>query len=140
TLQIENTTAAEALDAAVRGTGWLTMVTATGQAMVVRAPDAGAGPPGALTGAVTEAKTGETISGAEVFLEGTRWRTSSDSAGRYRLVDVDTGSYTLIVRRFGYAKQSRRVIVRPTIEDTVDVALDPLAMPLDELVTTATGQ
>ncbi len=64
---------------------------------------------------------------------------TTDTAGRYRLVDVDTGTYTLTARRLGYAKQSRQVTVRAEEEDTVDVALEPAAISLNELVTTATG-
>src|SRR5690606_11911602 len=58
----------------------------------------------------------------------------------YRLADVDTGSYTLTLRRLGYAKQSRTVVVRERQIDTVDVLLEPMAARLQELVTTATGQ
>lgn len=95
---------------------------------------------GTIAGRVTDAKTGVVVGGAEVFLEGTRWRTATDTSGRYGLADVDAGTYTLTVRRLGYAKQSRAVTVATSRTDTVDVALAPVVTRLDELVTTATGQ
>lgn len=95
---------------------------------------------GTVVGRVTDARAGQPIAAAEILLQGTRRHVSTNSTGRYRLEAVDTGTYTLIVRRLGYAKQSRRVTVREEREDTVDLALEPAAARMDELVTTATGQ
>lgn len=110
-----------------------------GRAVLVRR-QAGAAQPGSLVGRVSDAKTTQKIGNAEVFLEKTSWRTITDTNGRYRLAGVDTGQYTLTVRRVGYMKQSQKVVVREDLEDTVDVAMTPGATRLDELVATATGE
>ena len=79
-----------------------------------------------VTGRVTDAKTGEGIEGARwtwripggarppIQTGGIGWRTWT------------AGSYTLTVRRLGYAKQSRAVTVADGRADTVDVALEPV--------------
>ena len=46
---------------------------------------------GGIVGRVTDATTGAGIAAAEVLLDGTRWRTATDTAGRYRLVGIDSG-------------------------------------------------
>ncbi len=98
------------------------------------------GPQGNIVGRITDAKTGLGLVTADVMLEGTQWQTSSDTSGDYRLTEVDTGSYTLVVRRLGYAKQRRPVVVRAEQTDTVNMALEPVATRLTELITTATGR
>jgi TonB-linked SusC/RagA family outer membrane protein len=94
---------------------------------------------GAIVGRVVDAKTGAPLDGAEVWLEGTRWRTETDQQGRFRLAEVDSGSYTLGARRIGYAKQSQSVVVRPREEASAELALEPAVTRLQEIVTTVTG-
>ncbi len=95
---------------------------------------------GGIVGQVTDSATGRAVAGAEVFLEKTDRRTTTDTAGRYRLVEINVGEYLLTVRHFGYAKQSRQVAVRENQVDTIDLILPPRAARLNELVTTATGR
>jgi TonB-dependent SusC/RagA subfamily outer membrane receptor len=136
-LDVRAVSAADALAAVVQGTGWAVFVNPAAQVTVVKAPGQRAG---AVTGLVTDAKTGQGVGSVEVFLDATEWRTTTDTSGRYRLAEVDAGTYTLTARRPGYAKQSRRVTVRAEGVDTVDLVLEPVALKLDELVTTATGR
>ncbi len=95
---------------------------------------------GRIVGRVTDSATGRTVAAADVYLEGTRWRTATDSNGKYALIGVDPNVYVLIVRRLGYEKQSRRITILEGRTDTVDLALSPIAARLNELVTTATGR
>ncbi len=95
---------------------------------------------GAITGRVTDSATGRGVTGAEAFLEKTRWRAATDTNGWYHLSDVEPGSYTLTVRRLGYRKWSRQVTLQAGGTDTLDVTLQPMAARLTDLVTTATGQ
>ncbi|HKT58601.1 MAG TPA: TonB-dependent receptor plug domain-containing protein [Gemmatimonadales bacterium] len=94
---------------------------------------------GTVAGRVTDGTTGEAVLTAEVYLERTRWRTTTGEDGRYRLPEVGVGAYTLTVRRIGYAKQSRPVTVVSGEEVTVDLALGQVATQLNEIVTTVTG-
>lgn len=139
-LRVPEISVGDALKSVLQGTGVEPRVASTGEIALVRTEERRRHPSSSIVGRVTDAKTGRGLAGADVYLEETRWRTGADTAGWYRLVEVDTGSYALIVRRLGYAKQSRRVVVRAEHEDTVNIALEPAAVPLDELVTTATGQ
>jgi TonB-linked SusC/RagA family outer membrane protein len=97
------------------------------------------GPPGTVIGKVTDVKTGQALSGAEVFVEGKRWRAMSTEDGSYRLAEVDSGSYTVVARRIGYAKASLAVRVEGGKDVSVDFALEPVPTQLDEIVSTATG-
>lgn len=107
---------------------------------VTLAPRKLAPPPqiGAISGRVTDAKTSQGIEGAEVLLEGTRWRTLTGQDGQYRVAEVEAGSYTVVVRRIGYQRQSGPVTVVEGQEATADFALQPAVTRLEELVTTGT--
>jgi hypothetical protein len=96
-------------------------------------------PGGTIVGRVTDT-AGAAVAGVEMYLDGTQWRTRTDTAGWYRLADADAGAYTLVARRLGYAKGSRPVTVRDGQTDTVNIVLTPVVARLQELVTTATGQ
>ena len=141
-LQAKGITVAGALSEVLLDARVDVLLTANGQAVLVkrRAAEAVAMQNGSLAGRVTDAKTGEGLVGAEVLLEGTRWRTGTAEEGRYRLTEVEPASYRLTVRRIGYAKQRQPVTVVSDQETTVDVALEPVPTQLNELVTTATGE
>jgi TonB-linked SusC/RagA family outer membrane protein len=139
TLHATDITMAAALTEVLLDTGLDIVLLRSGQMGLVKRSD-GSLPGGAITGRVTDAKVGNGIGGVEVWLADAKWRTATDSTGRYRLADVNPGTYTLTARRLGYAKQSRKVTVRDGQTDTLDVALAPVATRLDELVSTATGR
>ncbi len=107
-----------------------------GRAVLVRRAEDFQG--GAVSGKVTDAKTGKAIPNASVFLEGTRWRTTTGGDGAYRLVDVTAGMYTLTASRIGYAKQSQSVTVTAGQEVTADVVLKAAATELEQVVVTGT--
>jgi outer membrane receptor protein involved in Fe transport len=107
------------------------------QAALVSQP-APAPPGGTVTGRVTDAKTKQAIAGTVVWLEGTRWRASTDADGRYRLTDVTAGTYTLNVRRIGYARRTQSITVAAGEEVSADIALEASAMELEQLVVTGT--
>lgn len=136
----DSITVAAALTEVLIGAGVDVVFYTPTQAGLVRRGDSRSARAGAIAGRVTDVKTGHAISGAEVLLNDARWRTTTDTTGWYRLADVDPGTYTLTIRRLGYAKQHRQVTVLAEQEDTVNLALAAVAVKLDELVTTATGQ
>ena len=65
-----------------------------------------------ITGRVTDARTGTNLRGAKVTIEETGQWTSTSELGRFRFVNVPTGSVTLSVSFLGYAGQSAVVNVR----------------------------
>jgi TonB-linked SusC/RagA family outer membrane protein len=93
---------------------------------------------GAVTGRVTDQQSGAPLLGAEVMLEGTRWRATADPNGRYRISDVPAGSYTIAARRIGYARKTQPIQVTDGAEASADFALEPTALSLDAIVVTGT--
>jgi TonB-linked SusC/RagA family outer membrane protein len=96
--------------------------------------------PGSVSGRVADTKSGQGLVGAEVALEKTRWRAVTGDDGRFHIDAVEAGSYTLLVRRIGYAKRIQSLTVSSGAEATVDVALEPMPTQLNEIVTTVTGE
>ncbi len=95
---------------------------------------------GVITGRITDAVTSEGISGVQVYVEGSRSRSSSDASGRYRLSDIPSGTHTLAARRLGYAPTTSTVTVPQGEDLTVDFSMRPTASSLSEVVVTATGE
>jgi TonB-linked SusC/RagA family outer membrane protein len=131
-LDLDNATAAEALAAAVRKTPWAVLITASGQVAVVSNAETMLG---AVAGRVS-ARAGAPLGNATVVIEGTRLRAVSDDSGQYRIASVPAGTYTVAVRRIGYARSSTVATVGETETATVNFALDPMATTLDEIVVT----
>jgi len=61
---------------------------------------------GKIAGVVKDAETGEALPGANVQIEGTLMGASADQNGRYFIVNVPPGRYTVRVTFMGYTTQS----------------------------------
>jgi TonB-linked SusC/RagA family outer membrane protein len=94
---------------------------------------------GTIAGRLTDAESGAAVPAADVWLDGTRWRTISTPQGRFVLTGVAPGTYTLRVRRIGYAAASQSVTVAADQSVTADFALRSVPTQLDEIVATVTG-
>ena len=140
TVELRDVAAEDALREVLRGTDVDVAVTLAGQIVLVKraAPDAKGDSGGAVTGRVTDAKTGKAIPNASVLLVRTRWRATTGEDGVYRLVDVAAGTYTLTASRIGYAKQSQSVTIGAGQEAKVDVPLREAATELEDVVVTGT--
>jgi len=57
---------------------------------------------GKIAGRVVDAKTGEPIPGANIWLEGTSLGSASDNNGSYFIINVPPGDYTIIAQVIGY--------------------------------------
>lgn len=91
---------------------------------------------GAITGTVTDADSGEPVSGAQVFVRGTNLGTLTNQDGTYRLTGVPTGEQTVRVRLIGYQRASRTVQVAAGQAATADFQLTQTALELQEVVVT----
>ncbi len=82
-------------------------------------------PGSTLTGRVLDAKTGEPLPFASVYINNTARGTTADSSGNYRLINVPPGNQELIGSLLGY--QTRRQPLRLTDTRTrqIDLKLEP---------------
>ena len=66
---------------------------------------------GNIQGVVKDSTTGEVLYGANVWLEGQSLGAATDMDGKYRIVNIPAGSYSLIVRYIGYRQKVVQVNV-----------------------------
>ena len=90
---------------------------------------------GPLVGTVREATNGRPIASATVEVVGTRLHALTDDSGRYAIRGVARGSHEIQARLIGFRAARRNVDVADTML-TLDFALEPLAVPLAEIVVT----
>src|SRR5438105_1770094 len=91
------------------------------------------------TGIVTERGTGQPLVAAQVVIAGTTRGTVTQENGTYRLTGVPAGAAQLRVLRIGYRAATQPITVTAGGTTTVDVALEPSAVSLDQVVVSATG-
>ena len=89
-----------------------------------------------VEGTVTDAKTNETLIGVTVSIKGTTSGTVTDLDGHYRLESAQlTASSVIVYSYIGYTTVEHT----PGIRTVIDVALQPEAYALDELVVVGYG-
>ncbi|MEN9816166.1 MAG: hypothetical protein RLZ32_46, partial [Gemmatimonadota bacterium] len=92
---------------------------------------------GTLAGTVTDSAKAP-LPGAQVTVVGTRFAGTSGTDGRYRLVGVPAGSYTVRVQRLGTAARSfDNVVITAGAEARLDVTLSVTALQLGGYVVSA---
>ena len=62
---------------------------------------------GTLTGTITAASTGQPVNGVQVTVEGTNYGSLTNTAGRYVVVGVPAGTYTIQALSVGYDGQKQ---------------------------------
>ncbi|TXE12970.1 TonB-dependent receptor [Seonamhaeicola algicola] len=87
-----------------------------------------------VRGKVKDAKNGETLMGATVFLKGTTNGAITNNYGFYSLTAVK-GNYTLVVSYMGYQEITKSIILNENLEFNFE--LNELSESLDEVVITA---
>ena len=93
---------------------------------------------GVVTGVVVEKQRGAPLPGANVTIEGTTMGTSTDLDGRYRIIDLEPGTYSLVVSFVGFQQKTvTGVEVAAGETTTLDVALAEETEQLDEVVVQA---
>lgn len=95
---------------------------------------------GTIRGTITEAGNNRPIAHTQVGVVGSTAGATTDGEGRYVLTAISPGQVTVRVVRIGYAGQSKSVAVTAGQTATLDFQLDAVAMKLNPIVTTATGQ
>jgi TonB-linked SusC/RagA family outer membrane protein len=94
---------------------------------------------GTISGRVLAQGSSEPIPEARVLVLGTSLFTTSNADGRYVIRNVPAGTADIRVLRVGFAEQKRSTAVANGQTVTLDFTLAPVAIKLQEVVTTATG-
>lgn len=92
-----------------------------------------------ITGQVTDARSGAALSSVQIYLSGTGTGTLTNAAGRYLMLNVPPGTYTIQVERIGYTSVTQAVTVSAGQTLNQDFALSEEALGLDEIVVTGTA-
>jgi len=86
---------------------------------------------GKIAGRVTD-PSGSEIAGANILLEGTYLGTASDLDGRYFIIAIPPGRYTLLASTIGYrGERIEEIVVASGQTTTVNLTLEPSAVELE---------
>jgi TonB-dependent SusC/RagA subfamily outer membrane receptor len=96
---------------------------------------------GTVRGRITDAQTGEGLADVQVAIEAGLVRLGglSRATGEYTVVNVPSGTLTVIVRRLGYAVQRRTITMESGGTVTADFAMTAATTTLGEVVVTGTA-
>jgi TonB-dependent receptor len=80
-----------------------------------------AAPDGRIEGYVYDSKNNEPLPGANVFLKGTTYGAVTDLKGKFVILHIPSGAYTLVVRYIGYLEKSMDISVKDgqTLEQVI---------------------
>ncbi len=84
-----------------------------------------------VSGKVTDAGTGRSLPGANVFIEGTTLGAAADANGNYMIANVPSGNVTISASVIGYEKASQTINL--TGSTTINFALDASAIQMSAL-------
>lgn len=94
---------------------------------------------GTVTGAVTDAASQRALGSVQVHLVGTGLGTLTRDNGRYIILEVPAGTYTVRAERIGYGVAEAEVTVTPGGTVQQDFVIQARALGLDEIVVTGTA-
>ena len=97
------------------------------------------GQTGSVEGTVADKNTGETLPGANVYIEGTTTGVSSDINGYYKLENIPVGEISLVISYVGYKSITQPINVVEGRTVTLDFQIGEDRMMLDELVVVGYG-
>ena len=93
---------------------------------------------GAITGTVVD-QNGKPLANANVYLKNTNYGTSSNEQGIYKLANITTGNYVLVVSEIGY-KTFTSQSVRVEGNVTMNIQLREDVSSLDDVVISGAGK
>jgi hypothetical protein len=99
---------------------WSVSVFATGEV-----PATSMNAKASITGKVVDNKTGESLAGVAVSVEGTSARVYTDLDGTFTINDIDPGNYNLILSLISYKNSLvENLKINPTEKEVIDIKLD----------------
>lgn len=108
-------------------------------AQLALASAVGAQDTGTVTGQVTDATSQRALGSVQVHLTGTGLGTLTRDNGRYIILNVPAGTYTLRAERIGYGMEEAEVVVTGGGTVQQDFTIQAQALGLDEIVVTGTA-
>jgi outer membrane receptor protein involved in Fe transport len=91
---------------------------------------------GQITGTITDATSSAPLSEVQVYLVGLQLGSLSRADGRFLILNVPAGTYSLRAERIGLGAVEQEVTVTSGGTAVVDIALESQALGLDEIVVT----
>ena len=90
---------------------------------------------GKIAGVVTDATTGDALPNANIIVVDSEMGTTADEKGRFFILNVPTGTYTLRVTYIGYAPiQIQDLIVSTGLTSSVDIGMASAKIQVDEMI------
>jgi TonB-dependent SusC/RagA subfamily outer membrane receptor len=94
---------------------------------------------GTITGMVSDAASGGGLNSVQVYIEGTGLGTLTNQNGRFIIINVPAGQYTLTAERIGFQTNSQQVTVSAGGTAELNFSMNSEALGLDEIVVTGTA-
>lgn len=89
-----------------------------------------------VTGKLIDNQSEDGVEGAEAWLRGTHHRALTDGNGRFRLEDVQPGTYMLMTDHLAYGVKMDTLVVPPNKRLQVEMRLDTRPIPIAPLTVT----
>ena len=94
---------------------------------------------GKLTGIVTDAATNQPIEGVQVILQGTGYGGLTQSNGRFFIIALPPGTYTVSARRIGYQTTQQQTQILIDVTRTINFSLNPSTAQLQAVRVVESG-
>jgi hypothetical protein len=94
---------------------------------------------GTIAGRIADARTDKPLVGASIVVDGTELGSASDVQGRYSVINVPPGEYTLTGSYRGYTRGQARVVVAARCIAHVDLRLRSDSYTGDSIIATLSG-
>jgi len=90
-----------------------------------------------LSGFIFDAKDGETLIGANIYLQGSEFGAVSNGSGYYIMTDIPPGRITLLCSYIGYSEYRQEIELNPGQALSLNIELKPTLMQSETIVVTA---
>ncbi|HSJ09525.1 MAG TPA: carboxypeptidase-like regulatory domain-containing protein [Longimicrobiales bacterium] len=91
---------------------------------------------GSVQGIVLDAQSNRPLAGAQVSIQETSLQTITNEQGRFLLLNVPAGTRMIRLELLGYGTATREIAITAGQTTTVNLAVEPMAITLRELVVT----
>ena len=115
--------------------GVFRVLTALGVLLALSLAPVQASTGGKIAGVVTDANTGDVLPNANIIVVDSEMGTTADEKGRFFILNVPTGTYTLRASYIGYAPiQIQDLIVSTGLTSNVDIGMASAKIQVDEMI------